>query len=145
MDVFGMWGDKPLCSVGGPALFIHDKCALHAWAALNRLNTSWKWLSVPTVERVPVKSRLKSRHVSPSISWVVLMLKAVLVRLLFVAHFFTVSLNTVLVALILPLIVSRRLKATCSSWGESVGMVRRATWDSLTSHYQSVHFPPTWL
>lgn len=30
---------------------------------------------------VPVKSRLKSRHVSPSISWVVLMLKAVLVRL----------------------------------------------------------------
>lgn len=30
MDVLACGADKLLCSVGGPALFIHDKCALHA-------------------------------------------------------------------------------------------------------------------
>ena len=43
MDVLACGAGELLCSVGGPVLFIHDKCALHAWAAPNRLNTSWKW------------------------------------------------------------------------------------------------------
>lgn len=79
---FGMWGNALLCSVGGPVLFIHDKCVLLAWAAPNRLNMSWKWFSSNSWE-VPVESRLKSRHVSPCISWAVVKLKAILVRFLF--------------------------------------------------------------
>ena len=45
----GVECDEPLCFMGGPALFIHDKCVLYAWAALNRLNMGWKCLLAPTV------------------------------------------------------------------------------------------------
>lgn len=61
---------------------------------------------------VPVKIRLKSWNVRPSISWVVLILKVLFAWLLFVAH--------VCVTLI---VISHKMKATCSSCRGSGGVV----------------------
>lgn len=76
-----------LCSVGGPALFIHDKCVLHAWAALKRLNTSWKWSSVPRVGWRQWKSGWSPDTLHQACLELPLMLKVIFAQLLFIAHF----------------------------------------------------------
>lgn len=70
---------------------------------------------------VPVKSGLKSRHVSPSVSWVVMMLNVCCPFLCCSPENHLVCLNSGLLKILRPI---------CSGWGESVGMAWRATWES---------------